>query len=77
MKNLTILQINDLHGYLAPHSEIFDLVRDERVQSGGGLGRIATLFRNIRRDGDHPLSRSTTVTPFTGRWRPSEHGERP
>ena len=22
MKNLTILQINDLHGYLAPHSEI-------------------------------------------------------
>ena len=55
MKNLTILQINDLHGYLAPHCEIFDLGRDERVQSGGGLGRIATLFRNIRRDVDHAV----------------------
>lgn len=25
MKNLTILQINDLHGYLAPHPEMFAL----------------------------------------------------
>ena len=53
MKNLTILQINDVHGYLAPHAEMFDLGREQRLQSGGGLARIATLFRNIRRDVDH------------------------
>ena len=50
MKTVTLLQINDLHGYLGPHPEIFDLRREERVQQGGGLSRIATLFREIRRD---------------------------
>lgn len=50
MRNLTILQINDLHGYLAPHAEIFALGRDNEVRSGGGLARMATLFRAIRRD---------------------------
>lgn len=50
MKDLTILQINDLHGYLAPHAEVFALGHDNDVRSGGGLARMATLFRTIRRE---------------------------
>jgi len=50
VKNLTILQINDLHGYLSPHPEMFDLGRENDVRSGGGVARIATLFRNVRRE---------------------------
>jgi len=50
VKTLTILQINDLHGYLAPHPEMFALGDDNDVRSGGGLERIATLFRALRRE---------------------------
>lgn len=50
VKNLTILQINDLHGYLAPHAEIFAQSHEHDVRSGGGLERIATLFRTIRHE---------------------------
>jgi len=50
IKNLTILQINDLHGYLAPHAEIFAQSHEHDVRSGGGLARMATLFRTIRRE---------------------------
>lgn len=50
MKSLTLVQINDLHGYLAPHAEIFDLARETDVRSGGGVGRIATLFAAVRRE---------------------------
>lgn len=50
MKNLTILQINDLHGYLAPHPELFDLAHQAEFSSGGGLERIATIFRTIRHE---------------------------
>ncbi len=52
MKNLTLLQVNDLHGYLAPHAEIFDLNRVEEVRSGGGIERIAALFGAVRREAD-------------------------
>ena len=50
MKDLTILQINDLHGYLAPHAEMFALGHENDLRSGGGLARMATLFRTIRRE---------------------------
>lgn len=50
MRSLTVLQINDLHGYLAPHPEIFDLSADSELRMGGGLARIAALFREIRRE---------------------------
>lgn len=48
MKALTLLQINDLHGYLSPHAEIFDLGRENALRSGGGLARIASRFAAIR-----------------------------
>jgi len=50
VKHLTLLQVNDLHGYLAPHAEMFALGHDADLRSGGGLGRVATLFRAVRDD---------------------------
>jgi S-sulfosulfanyl-L-cysteine sulfohydrolase len=50
LKHLTILQINDLHGYLAPHPEMFRLPESEDIRLGGGLERIAALFAALRRD---------------------------
>lgn len=50
-KTLTILQLNDLHGYLEPH---WELVRDTPTWSFkklGGLARIATLFERERTEG--------------------------
>jgi S-sulfosulfanyl-L-cysteine sulfohydrolase len=47
-KHLTIVQINDLHGYIEPH---FDLVRSadgEKFEKLGGLARIAAAFDAIR-----------------------------
>lgn len=48
--SLTLLQLNDLHGYIEPHRE---LVRDGGewtfVQLGG-LARIATLFDRVREE---------------------------
>ncbi len=50
MKHLTILQINDLHGYLEPHAEMFALGRESELRSGGGLARVATLFTRLRKE---------------------------
>lgn len=49
-RTLTILQLNDLHGYIEPHRE---LVRDGGEWTFvelGGLARIATLFDRVRRE---------------------------
>ena len=49
MTMLTFLQVNDLHGYVAPHPE---MVRDEhghwQFAELGGLARIAGLFDAVR-----------------------------
>lgn len=50
MKTVTLLQLNDLHGYLAPHAEAFDLGRETALRAGGGIARIATRFAAIRRE---------------------------
>lgn len=47
-KTLTILQLNDLHGYLESH---WEMVRDHASWSFkrmGGLSRIASVFKDIR-----------------------------
>lgn len=47
--NLTILQLNDLHGYLESH---WEMVRDEAnwsFKKMGGLTRIATVFKDTRK----------------------------
>lgn len=47
-RKLTILQINDLHGYLEPHPEVFRARGGFRYQTCGGLARIATVFKQVR-----------------------------
>lgn len=47
--NLTILQLNDLHGYLESH---WEMVREEpnwTFKKMGGLARIATVFKEARK----------------------------
>lgn len=49
-RHLTILQLNDLHGYLEPHAEAFRGPLGIRYGTSGGLARIAALFRDVRRE---------------------------
>ena len=43
-RRLTILQINDLHGYLEPHPEAFRGRGKFNYRTCGGLARIAGIF---------------------------------
>lgn len=51
-QHLTILQINDTHGYLEPHPELFWDGDHAVYRTAGGFARIATLFAQARRE--HP-----------------------
>ncbi len=46
---LHILYLNDVHGYLTPHNELFYDQSGERIETVGGYSRIATLVHRIRR----------------------------
>lgn len=48
---LTILQINDLHGYIEPHAEVLREADHMVWKTMGGLARIATAFKEIRNSG--------------------------
>lgn len=50
MRHLTILQLNDLHGYLEPHAEIRWHGDKAEFSQMGGMARIATAFQAARRD---------------------------
>ncbi len=54
-RQLTILQINDLHGYLEPHAEIRWHGETPVFSSMGGLARVATAFQEARRDAAGPV----------------------
>ncbi len=45
---LTLLQLNDLHGYIEPHWEMVRKTGSWSFEKLGGLARIATLFRKTR-----------------------------
>lgn len=47
---LTILQINDTHGYLEPHHELVWEAGEVRYVTLGGYARIAALFQAVRRE---------------------------
>ena len=47
-RRLTILQINDLHGYLEPHPEVFRGAGEFHYRTCGGLARIAGIFNRVR-----------------------------
>ncbi len=48
-KTLTILQLNDLHGYLEPHWEMILDDGSWSFKKLGGLSRIATMFKAVRK----------------------------
>lgn len=45
---VTILQMNDSHGYLEPHKELFWIADKAEYRVAGGYARIATLLDEIR-----------------------------
>lgn len=47
MSDLTIVQVNDTHGYLKPHPELFWEGRGVRYEILGGYAHIAGLLRDI------------------------------
>ncbi|MFH5836540.1 bifunctional metallophosphatase/5'-nucleotidase [Proteiniclasticum sp. C24MP] len=50
MKRLTILQMNDLHGYLDLHNEVYYDESGIRLAKAGGLPRIRTMVDTIRKE---------------------------
>src|SRR5699024_8879091 len=53
-KQLTIIQMNDIHGYYANHPEMFIENGEEVYRNAGGLSRIASILKDIRKE--HPDS---------------------
>ncbi len=49
---LTILQINDTHGYLEPHPELFWQGDQAEYRTAGGYARLRTIFQQVRRERD-------------------------
>src|SRR5690625_2566905 len=49
-KQLTILQMNDSHAYLELHSEMFIEHGTEVYRDAGGYARIASIFRQVRKE---------------------------
>ncbi len=49
-KTLNILQINDVHGYIDLHQEIFWKGKNATFRKTGGYSRIATLVNQIRKE---------------------------
>lgn len=50
MKTITILQMNDTHGYLEPHPELFWGSAGAEYRTAGGYARISALIKNIREE---------------------------
>ena len=48
LKQLTVVQLNDSHGYLDPHPELFWGPTGAVYRTAGGMARIATLLKELR-----------------------------
>jgi len=55
-QSLTILQINDLHGYLEPHAETIREGDHVAWRTLGGLARIATAFEDVRKQRENVIA---------------------
>ncbi len=51
-QHITILQINDTHGYLEPHRELFWEGNRAVYRTTGGYARILTIFNQVRKECD-------------------------
>ena len=52
---LSIGFINDVHGYMEPHPELFYDYQKEYVKSAGGYARIQTIFKKIKAENPNAL----------------------
>ena len=43
---LSIAYLNDVHGYLEPHAELFYNEGNEIVETAGGYAQMATVFKS-------------------------------
>lgn len=50
LKHLTIMQMNDTHAYIDLHAEMFVEKGDSHYRNAGGYGRIATIFKQARKE---------------------------
>jgi len=55
-QSLTILQINDLHGYLEPHAETVREGNHVEWRTLGGLARIAAAFEDLRKQRENVIA---------------------
>lgn len=46
--NLSIVYVNDVHGYLEPHPELFYKGGTEYIDTAGGYAAVAAIINNIR-----------------------------
>jgi hypothetical protein len=49
-KTITLLQINDTHGYLEPHPELFWRGDEAEYRTSGGYARLFTIFNRVRKE---------------------------
>lgn len=54
-KFLTLIQMNDVHGYISPHPEVFFEPQNLEVKEAGGYARIKSLVDQIRREKKNSL----------------------
>lgn len=52
---LSIAYINDVHGYLEPHPELFYKDGKEIIETAGGFSRIVSLINDIRKSNPNTL----------------------
>ena len=52
---LSIAYINDVHGYLEPHAELFYNGGNEIIETAGGYAQIATVFKRIQKENPYTL----------------------
>lgn len=49
-RTITLLQINDTHGYLEPHRELFWAGAQAEYRIAGGYARLLTIFSRVRQE---------------------------
>ncbi len=52
---LSIGFVNDVHGYLEQHNELFYKGGEEVIETAGGYARIATIFKDIQKENENAL----------------------
>ena len=59
---LTILQLNDTHGYLEPHPELFWDGDRADYRTPGGYARLRSVFEKVRAEREGAKARSTDTS---------------